>query len=230
MKYAVFSTYRTASTLMHEIIRNHFNITDLGELTGHVPFDKRADPTIRHQWLAEQLALATYVVKLFSYDFTVSGYYFSRTTFDWSIFDKIILSTRTNVTNQMCSVYYMKVWTPPSQVTHPFPADPTPEAIDFTNSGWITQLERQRNGLLRFHEMKTELLNTYPTKVSIVPSEIFADAPATYLPILNSLTGIEFVESDFSPISINTTGLNYREKYTNYSDMEAIVDSWGLPT
>ena len=67
MKYAVFSTYRTASTLMHEIIRNHFGITDLGELTGQIPLDKRSDETLRHSWLSEQLALESYVVKLFSY-------------------------------------------------------------------------------------------------------------------------------------------------------------------
>ena len=230
MKYAVFSTYRTASTLMHEIIRNHFGITDFGELTGQIPVDKRSNETLRHAWLAEKLALPDYVVKLFAYDFTIAGYYFNRTTFDWSIFDKIILSTRANVTDQMCSVYYMKPWLPPSDETHPFPADPTPEAIDFTNTGWNAQLERQRNGLLRFHEMKTELLNNFPTKVCIVPSEIFSDPQETYLPILNSLTGIEFVASDFSPISPNTTGLNYREKYTNYDDLKAITDSWGLPT
>ncbi len=75
MKYAVFSTYRTASTLMHEIIRNHFGITDLGELTGQIPVDKRSNETLRHAWLAEKLALPDYVVKLFAYDFTIAGYY-----------------------------------------------------------------------------------------------------------------------------------------------------------
>jgi hypothetical protein len=75
-------------------------------------------------------------------------------------------------------------------------------------------------------------LSAYPTKACTVPSEIFMDEPSEYLPILNSLTGIPFVEADLHPnsaFSLEQLGLNYQTKYTNYNDLKSIVDSWNIP-
>jgi hypothetical protein len=227
MRYAVFSTYRTASTFLHDIVRNHFNITGLEELTGESPLDIRGDDTLRHQYINERIAGDNYVVKLWSSDFTPNNYWFNRETFDWSIFDKIIISTRTNVTDQLASVYYMGVFRTGRQTL--VPINNTPESIDFSNENWMKVMEFMRKSLLRLHSMKDDLLTAYPTKAVVVPSEIFHNTSAEYLPILNSLTGIEFVESDLTPTSTFTTGLNYAEKYTNYNDLKAIVDSWGIP-
>lgn len=227
MRYAIFSTPRTASTIMHDMVRNHFGITGLFELTGQTPLDIRSDDTLRHQYINEKIAEDDYVVKLWSSDFRPNGYWFDRATFDWSIFEKIIISTRSNVTDQVASLYYMKTYKTGPQVL--FPIDHTPEAIDFTNEAWMDVMNRTRLGLLRLHEMKAELLETYPTKVSVVPSELFHDTPAEFLPIVNSLTGINFVEADLTPTETFVTGLNYSEKYTNYNDLKAIVDSWGIP-
>ncbi|MEY3086009.1 MAG: hypothetical protein RL037_2228 [Bacteroidota bacterium] len=232
MKYAIFSTYRTASTLLTCMVSNHFEIQDFGELTGGIPQDKRDDPTVRHQYLADKLSESAYAVKLFSYDFGPANYYFNKDTFDWSIFDKIICTTRGNVTDQMCSVYYMKPWIPSTQEQHPLPINTTPEEIDFSDAGWMAQLERQRRGLILFHSIKDTLLSAYPTKACTVPSEIFMDEPSEYLPILNSLTGIPFVEADLYPnsaFSLEQLGLNYQTKYTNYNDLKSIVDSWNVP-
>lgn len=227
MRYAVFSTYRTASTLLHDMVRNHFNITGLGELTGQSPLDIRSDDTLRHQYINERIAGDNYVVKLFSSDFTANNYWFNRETFDWSAFEKIIVSTRANVTNQLASVYYMKVFDTGKQQL--VPIDHTPEAIDFSNENWMKVMEFMRKSLLRLHSMKDELLTEYPSKVSVVPSEIFHDEPSQFLPIVNSLTGIDFVEANLEPTNSFVTGLNYSEKYTNYNDLKAIVDSWGIP-
>jgi hypothetical protein len=227
MKYAVLSTYRTASTFLHDIIRNHFGITGLGELTGESPLGIRGDDTLRHQYLNEHISGDNYVVKLWSSDFTPNNYWFNRETFDWSIFDKIIISTRSNVTDQLASAYYMKVYNSGPQTV--FPIDATPEAIDFSNEEWMKIMEFMRKSLLRLHSMKDDLLTTYPTKAVLVPSELFHDTSVQYLPILHSLTGIEFTETDLTPTQTFVTGLNYSEKYTNYNDLEAIVDSWGIP-
>ena len=227
MRYAVFSTPRTASTFLHDMIRNHFDITGFGELCGESPLDIRSNDALRHQYINEHIAEDNYVVKLFSSDFFKSNYWFNRETFDWSIFEKIIISTRSNVTNQLASMYYMGAYkTDPTNI---FPVDHTPEPIDFTNTHWINLLEIMRTSLLLFHNMKDQLLTAYPSKVSVVPSEIFHDTPTEYLPIVNSLTGINFVEADLAPTSTFVTGLNYSEKYTNYNDLKAIVDSWGIP-
>ena len=227
MRYAVFSTYRTASTLLHDMVRNHFDITGLGELTGQSPLDIRSDDTLRHQYINERIAGDNYVVKLFSSDFTANNYWFNRETFDWSIFEKIIISTRANVTDQLASVYYMKVYNTGQQTL--VPINTTPEAIDFSNENWMKIMEFMRKSLLRLHSMKDELLTEYPSKESVVPSEIFHDEPSQFLPIVNSLTGIDFVEANLEPTNSFVTGLNYSEKYTNYNDLKAIVDSWGIP-
>jgi hypothetical protein len=227
MRYAVFSTYRTASTYLHDIVRNHFDVTGLEELTGECPLDIRENDTLRHQYINERIAGDNYVVKLWSSDFRPDNYWFNRETFDWSIFDKIIISTRTNVTDQLASVYYMGVFKTGSQTL--VPIDSTPEDIDFSNENWMKIMEFMRKSLLRLHSMKDELLIAYPSKVAVIPSEIFHDTSTEYLPILNSLTGIEFTEADLRPTSTFVTGLNYSEKYTNYNDLKAIVDSWGIP-
>lgn len=227
MRYAVFSTYRTASTFLHDIVRNHFNITGLEELTGESPLDIRGDDTLRHQYINERIAGDNFVVKLWSSDFTPNNYWFNRETFDWSIFDKIIISTRNNVVDQVASVYYMKVYNTGPQTL--LPINDTPEVIDFTNEKWMKIMEFMRKSLLRLHSMKDELLTAYPTKAVVVPSEIFRDTPETYLPTLNSLTGIDFLQVDLTPTSTFTTGLNYSEKYTNYNDLKAMVDSWDIP-
>lgn len=227
MRYAVFSTYRTASTLLHDMVRNHFDITGLGELTGQSPLDIRSDDTLRHQYINERIAGDNYVVKLFSSDFTANNYWFNRETFDWSAFEKIIVSTRANVTDQLASVYYMKVYNTGEQTL--LPINTTPEAIDFSNENWMKIMEFMRKSLLRLHSMKDELLTAYPSKVSVIPSEIFRDEPSEFLPIVNSLTGINFVEANLEPTNSFVTGLNYSEKYTNYNDLKAIVDSWGIP-
>ena len=112
---------------------------------------------------------------------------------------------------------------------HLSPIDHTPEAIDFSNESWMNIMEYMRTSLLLFHNMKDQLLTAYPTKVSVIPSELFYDPPAEFLPIINSLTGIDFVEADLTPTESFVTGLNYSEKYTNYNDLKAIVDSWGIP-
>lgn len=227
MKYAVFSTYRTASTYLHDMVRNHFALAGLGELTGECPLDIRPNDTLRQQYLNERISGDNYVVKLWSSDFKSNNYWFNRETFDWSQFEKIIISTRNNIANQVASTYYMKVYiSGPHQL---FPIDPTPEAIDFSNERWMQIMEYMRQSLLLLHTMKNELLTVYPSKVSVVPSEIFIDPVAEYLPILNSLTGIEFTEADLTPTSGFATHLNYHEKYTNYNDLEAIVDSWDIP-
>lgn len=227
MRYAVFSTYRTASTLLHDMVRNHFSITGLGELTGESPLDIRSDDTLRHQYINERIAGDNYVVKLFSSDFTPNNYWFNRETFDWSAFEKIIVSTRANVTDQLASVYYMKVYNTGQQTL--VPINTTPEAIDFSNENWMKIMEFMRKSLLRLHSMKDELLSEYPSKVAVVPSEIFRDEPSEFLPIVNSLTGINFIEANLTPTNSFVTGLNYSEKYTNYNDLQAIVDSWGIP-
>ncbi len=227
MRYAVFSTYRTASTLLHDMVRNHFDITGLGELTGQTPLDIRPDDTLRHQYINERIAGDNYVVKLWSSDFTPNNYWFNRETFDWSTFEKIIIGTRSNVTNQLASVYYMGVYNTGKQDL--MPINHTPEAIDFSNENWMKIMEFMRKSLLRLHSIKDELLTQYPSKVSVVPSEIFSDQPSEFLPIVNSLTGINFVEANLTPTNSFVTGLNYSEKYTNYNDLKAIVDSWGIP-
>lgn len=227
MRYAIFSTYRTASTTLHDMVRNHFGITGLFELTGQTPLDIRSNDTLRHQYINEKIAEDDYVVKLWSSDFKPNNYWFNRDTFDWSRFEKIIISTRTNVTNQVASVYYMKIFETGEQ--HLYPIDHTPEAIDFSNESWMNIMEYMRTSLLLFHNMKDQLLTAYPTKVSVIPSELFYDTPAEFLPVINSLTGIDFVEADLTPTESFVTGLNYSEKYTNYNDLKAIVDSWGIP-
>jgi hypothetical protein len=123
----------------------------------------------------------------------------------------------------------MKPWIAKNEQQHPLPVDTTPEEIDFSDTGWMSQLERQRKGLIRFHEMKNNILSLYPSKVSVVPTEIFADPAEEYIPILNSLTSIDFTVSDINPNSALNLGLNYQEKYTNYNDLKAIVDSWDIP-
>lgn len=227
MRYAVFSTQRTASTLLHDMVRNHFNLTGLEELTGQSPLDIRSDDTLRHQYINEKIAEDNYVVKLWASDFTPNNYWFDKETFDWSIFEKVIVSTRANVTDQVASLYYMKVFNTGRQYLTPI--NHTPEAIDFSNEKWMKIMELMRKSLLRLHSMKEELLTAYPSKVSVVPSEIFRDEPSEFLPIVNSLTGINFIEANLTPTNSFVTGLNYSEKYTNYNDLKAIVDSWGIP-
>lgn len=227
MRYAIFSTYRTASTQLHDMVRNHFNITGLGELTGNFPRDISSNDIRRHQYLNERISDDNYVVKLFSSDFAENNYWFDKKTFDWSRFEKIIISTRSNITNQLASVYYMTVFEP--GVANLFPINHTPKAIDFSNEIWMNIMEFMRESLLRFHDIKLELLETYPEKVSIIPSELFDNTPTEYLPIINSLTGIPFLEADLTPTDSFVTGLNYSEKYTNYNNLKEIVDSWGIP-
>lgn len=227
MRYAVFSTYRTASTFLHDMVRNHFNITGLDDLTGQTPLDIRSDDTLRHQYVNEKIAGDNYVVKLWPSDFRLNNYWFNIDTFDWTIFEKIIITTRHNVTDQLASMYYMKVFNHGPQPI--IPINHTPEVIDFSNESWMAIMEVMRKTLLRFHIMKTNLLAAYPSTTSIVSTELFHDTPAEYLPIVNSLTGINFIEADLTPTDSFVTGLNYSEKYTNYNDLKAIVDSWGIP-
>lgn len=228
MRYAVFSTQRTASSLVTCMLANHFQIENLGEVGGHIPTDIRNNEELRHAWLAEQLAKENYSVKLFSSYFTPNNFFFNKDTFDWSIFDKIICTSRANVTDQMCSIYYMQPFV--SGPFSPLPVNTTPVAIDFSNTAWMTYLNRMRKMLVLFHQIKNELQTEYPEKVSVVPTEIFNDTPAEFLPIVNSLTGIPFVESDIEPNDSVVLGLNWSEKYTNYNDLKAIVDSWDIPT
>ena len=89
MKYAVFSTPRTASTLIHDMIRNHFNITGHGQLCGESPLDIRSNVALRHQYINERIAQDNYVVKLFSINFTDDNYWFNRETFDWESFEAV---------------------------------------------------------------------------------------------------------------------------------------------
>ena len=227
MKYAVFSTPRTASTLIHDMIRNHFNITGHGQLCGESPLDIRSNVTLRHQYINERIAQDNYVVKLFSINFTDDNYWFNRETFDWESFDKIIITTRTNVVDQVASLYYRNAYKPGNNSL--FPVNDTPVTIDFTESRWINFLESLKHILVLFHSMKDTLVTTYPTKVCVLPSEIFYNAPEQYLPIVNSLTGINFTENDLTPSSTRFTGLDYSKKYTNYNELKAIVDSWGIP-
>jgi hypothetical protein len=209
------------------MLANHFEIENLGEVAGHIPTDIRDNSELRHAWLAEQLAKENYAVKLFSSYFTPNNYFFDKNTFDWTRFDKIICTTRSNVTDQMCSVYYMQPFVP--SPFNPLPVNTTPVAIDFSNTAWMTFLNRMKKMLVLFHQIKDELLTQYPENVSVLPTEIFNDTPAEFLPIINSLTGIAFSESDIEPNDSVVLGLNWCEKYTNYNDLKAIVDSWGIP-
>jgi hypothetical protein len=227
MKYAAFSTQRTASSLINCMLANHFEVENLYDVADMIPPDIRGNAELRHAWLAEQLAKENYSVKLFSHNFAPNNYAFDKDTFDWTIFDKIICTTRRNVTDQMCSVYYMQPWI--NEPFNPLPVNTTPTEIDFSDTAWMAFLERMRNILIRFHQMKDDLLTRYPEKVSVVPTEIFTDPPSEFLPIVNSLTGIPFVESDLTPNNSIVLGLNWSEKYTNYNDLKYIVDSWNIP-
>jgi hypothetical protein len=226
MKYAVFSTPRTASSLVTCMLANHFQVENLGQLAGHVPANIRKNNKLRSQWLAEQMAKESYSIKLFSSQF--APMYFNKVTFDWTIFEKIIITERINVTDQICSIYYMQPYI--QEPFNPFPANTTPIDIDFTNTVWVDYLEALKTWLVLFHNIKNNLLEQYPDKVSVVSTELFTTTPSEFLPTVNSLTGIPFVESDLTPNNSIRLNLNWSEKYTNYNELKEIVDSWELPS
>jgi hypothetical protein len=202
MRIAVFSTPRTCSTLLCEVLAKKFDIHNHNEKLYGVY--QKAD---RDKKVEVLTSTDNYVVKLFAKYFH-NNLYIDSELFDWNIFDHVFVTQRENLVDQMASLYRM--WFP-KETTMLF----SEEVL-----GWY---ELQNEYMQVFYKIKKQLVETHKS-VIVVKHEMLQEIPYQYL---NTITDMEFVERDFD-VNRNKTNIEYSKYYTNYNELKNIIAQWNL--
>jgi hypothetical protein len=202
MKIAVFSTPRTCSTFICQIISNKFNIINHGEKV-YGNFSGNKDATFNFLKTHND-----YVIKLFAKYF-YNDLYINQTEFDWDIFDYIFITQRQNLTDQMASVYNVHYY----DQTH----------IDLNSPEVLELYNNQKQWIQLFYDVKRHLLQTY-NNVFVVDYEELQNNTVDYL---NSVTNLEFTEEHMT-MEHKSINSNYQQQYDNYQELQQLVDSWNI--
>ena len=202
MRIAVFSTPRTCSTFMCDVVANNFNVINHNEGV-YSTFGSNKEGKI--EWLKLN---DDYVVKLFAKYF-FDNLYIIQETFDWNMFDHVFITERTDLPEQMASIY--NIWHDGNSGDY----------IDFTTDDTIDLYNRHKNYMQTFYDIKKHLLENHKS-VHVVEYEKLQTDP---IPYLNDITGITFTTSTDA---LTKTNINYKEKYTNYDQLNTIINNWNL--
>lgn len=208
MRIAVFSTPRTCSTFVCEILANRFNLYNHNEdVFTHVSH------TNENEKIEKQLLLEhknNYVIKLFAKYF-YNDMYINTRAFNWNIFDYIILTERDNITNQMASLYNILY-------------ENVEKEMDLSNEITVNWLNAQREYTQLFYNMKRQLLNTYNNVFVLTYENLQKENIVEYL---NNVTKFGFSENDLVTNYTNNR-INYETKYKNYNVLNDVVNQWNI--
>jgi hypothetical protein len=207
MRIAVFSTPRTCSTFVCEILASKFNLHNYKEeIYGNFvgPVEGRT------QILYES---ENYVTKLFARYFDE---YIDVRTFDWNIFDYVFITQRNNLSDQMASLYNIWNFRATARLSDV-------NTIDLENKTILERFSRQKRYMQLFYNIKNSLLNTHKN-VFVLEYERLQTSTTEYL---NRVTELNFSEQNIIS-KYRKSNIDYKLKYTNYNQLKEIVDSWGI--
>ena len=128
-------------------------------------------------------------------------------TFDWNIFDYVFITERTNITDQMASLYR---WNNPSQ-----------NYIDIQNKEFQSILNIQKNALQIFREIKNTVLNTHKSAF-LVDYDCLTNHS---IEELNNITRLDFTKEHF-PRKRFQPKIDYKSYFINYKDLENLINNW----
>lgn len=208
MRVAVFSTPRTCSTLMCSVVANRFNLHNYNERIYGSWQEKEICKQDKIDFLKNQ---DNYVTKLFAKYFYRNAY-IDTETFDWNMFDYVFITQRQNLTDQMASLYNIR-----------FNKEDNNEQsyIDLNNTT-IKHLNLQKEYLSLFYKIKSDILQSNKN-VFVIEYNGLQNNMKNYL---NSVTNLNFTEAHL-PADENIR-IDYKQKYTNYHELENLVNSWNF--
>lgn len=211
MRIAVFSTPRTGSTFACQILSNKFGLYNHNEDV-YIEFKNNAEE--KNNKLNLLRNKNNYVVKLFAKYFH-NNLYIESNNFDWDLFDHIIITERTNIVDQMASLYNIKYESDIFNNT---------DHIDLDSKIIKEFYDSHKQYMQLFYEIKKTLITVHKSVYVLQYEKLQNTNVLTYL---NTVTPFMFTEKDLK-CNIYKSNINYSVKYKNYNELEAIVNKWNL--
>ncbi len=208
MKIAVFSTPRTCSTLVCSVVANRFDLHNYNERIYGSWQEKQIDKQEKIDFLRNQ---DNYVTKLFAKYF-YKNIYIDAETFDWNMFDYVFITQRQSLSDQMASLYNIRFGKE---------EDGEKSHIDL-NQTTINHLNLQKEYMSLFYKIKIDVLQSNKNTFVIEYDGLQNDMKN----YLNSVTNLDFTEAHL-PVDKNVR-IDYKQKYTNYYELENLVGSWNF--
>ena len=198
MRIIVFGHPRSCSTYVQDLLSQKLNLQNWGEMVGPNVFKYGSSSTRFEINESDLISYDDYVTKLLT--FHLYSKTFKLDKIDWSRIDKVYVTERKNLTDQICSLFYMK----------------RKQVIDVKS----TEFSNMLRCLKIFYEAKQFLTRNANTVV--LPYELFQQPSHEYVEELNRLTNLKFEITDC--VSIHKK--EYSTLIENYNEVEEIVNNF----
>lgn len=247
MKVAIIGINRSASTAVSQLFAQKYSLLNYGEVfldnNNRIPIDVKQSERLHSAYITELLQTSpNFVCKLMASTFvpvqTVGSSTITYlagsdyTSFDFSIFDKLIFTQRT-VVDQLASILSVNtvfLSQVKSQKDNISIEDRTnlyknyKGAVD-TSDSVFNNLQKQFDV---YREIKTFLYAKYPEKCGTVSYEMLQQEPALAMSQFSDAVQLPFTATDYLVLTTQKTNKDYKSAMTNYAEMVTQIEKYNL--
>ena len=212
MKVCVFSSPRTRSMLIPNLLERYLGLTNYRETFA---YSKRIYEVDYHRSM-RMLDNDNYVVKITPTSFH-HGTFLRPDIFPWLAFNKIVILNRKNIINQVASwlvLSYVQA-TDPNNIL-----DGTVQALKNVEQIRVpTKLLRYSLRCINEFYQINELIQKQGVPTLTLTYEDFEVNSTEYISTLGNFFGVKFTQEHVDSVSVNFTGVDYSE-YIQYKQLD----------
>jgi len=246
MKVAIISINRSASTAVSQLFAQKYSLLNYGEVfldnNNRVSVDVKQSERPHSAYITELLQTSpNFVCKLM-----ISAFIPTQTqpklitysagtdysSFDFSIFDKLIFTQRA-VVDQIASILSVNTVFSSQIKPQKDSISSKDRTVLYENyTGPVDISDSVFNGLEKqfdlYREIKAFLYAKYPEKCGTVSYEMLQQEPALAMSQFSDAVQLPFTATDYLVLTTQKTNKDYKSAMTNYAEMVAQIEKYNL--